>query len=93
MGARFEALFMGVLTAVSNLGCIFFRILTSRLELCGPGKTTTKKPNPDGTANYAGAFFVHQGQNSDPKKLKKLRYFAKTQIQILKSSVLGGNFA
>ena len=34
MGARFEALFMGVLTAVSNLGCIFFRILTSGLEQC-----------------------------------------------------------
>ena len=34
MGARFEALFMGVLTAVSNLGCIFFRILTSDLEQC-----------------------------------------------------------
>ena len=40
-----------------------------------------------------GAFFVHQGQNSDPKKSKKLRYFAKTQIQIFKNSVLGGNFA
>ena len=24
VGAHFEALFMGVLTAVSNLGCIFF---------------------------------------------------------------------
>ena len=32
VGARFEALFMGVLTAVSYLGCIFFRILTSGLE-------------------------------------------------------------
>ena len=27
VGARFEALFMGILTAASNLGCIFFRIL------------------------------------------------------------------
>ena len=36
MRARFEALFMGVLTAVSNVGCIFFRILTSELEQCGP---------------------------------------------------------
>ena len=34
VGACFEALFMGVLTAVSNLGCIFFRILTSGLEQC-----------------------------------------------------------
>ena len=32
--ARFEALFMGVLTAVSNLGRIFFRILTSGIEQC-----------------------------------------------------------
>ena len=40
----------------------------------------------------SGAFFVHQGQNSDPKKSKKLRYFAKTQIKKLKNSVLGGNF-
>ena len=34
VGACFEALFMGVLTAVSNLGYIFFRILTSGLEQC-----------------------------------------------------------
>ena len=34
MRARFEALYMGVLTAASNLGCIFSRILTSGLEQC-----------------------------------------------------------
>ena len=34
VGARFETLFMGVLTATSNLGCNFFRFLTSGLEQC-----------------------------------------------------------
>ena len=34
MKARFEALFVSVLTAASNLGCIFFRILTYGLEQC-----------------------------------------------------------
>ena len=34
VGAHFEALFMSVLTAASNLGCIFFRILTYGLEQC-----------------------------------------------------------
>ena len=34
VGARLEDLLMGVLTATSNLGCNFFRILTSGLEQC-----------------------------------------------------------
>ena len=34
VGAHFEALLMGILTAASNLGCIFFRILTYGLEQC-----------------------------------------------------------
>ena len=34
VGARFEALSMGVLRAVSDLGCIFFRILSSGFEQC-----------------------------------------------------------
>jgi len=41
----------------------------------------------------AGAFCVHQGQNSDPKKSKKLIYIAKTQIPKIINSVLGGIFA
>ena len=34
MGACFEALCMGVLRKVSDLGCIFFRIQTSGFEQC-----------------------------------------------------------
>ena len=34
VGAHLEALFMSVLMAASNSGCIFFRFLTSGLEQC-----------------------------------------------------------
>ena len=36
MVARFEALYMGVLTAASDLSCNFLRILTSGFEQCDP---------------------------------------------------------
>ena len=34
MGARLEALFIGVLVVASNISCNFFRILCSGLEQC-----------------------------------------------------------
>ena len=47
MGARFEALFTGVLRAVSDLGCIFFRILSSGFEQC------VIEDTPDGRVELA----------------------------------------
>ena len=48
MGDHFKAIFMGVLTAASNLGCIFFCILTSGLEQCDAVflNESTARPHP-----------------------------------------------
>ena len=57
MGARFEALYMGVFTAASNSGCIFFPILTKGLEQCVKSGHTGVICHQKGPKNFGPGLF------------------------------------
>ena len=87
VGARFEALFMGVLTAVSNLGCIFFRILISGLEqMCSVNVWDLSRYLLYTLVNHTMGMFNVSVKNAKPTTMQSFWSFSWFDIYFVKQS-------